>query len=572
MPAASPSTSPAATPDAAEPLRAARPVSDVPLAPRALALLTPARVGIAFILLVALARFGYLALRSPYTLAEDEAHYWEWSRNLGWSYYSKGPGVAYAIAAATRLFGDVEWAVRLPAVLFGALGALFTLLLTRDLFRGHALARPASSLAGVLFVLVPAFALASFLMTIDGPYIACFAAACAAAWRALRMRSRLAWPALALALGVGFLFKYTILLLPLGLAAYALLDRRNLRLAPRPLPWIALALLLLGLCSAPVVVFNAHHDWDTVRHLLGHLGVEGGDVALAPEETAPAYAPSWTLEYVALQHVVAGPALALAILGAVALARAGRRDAAQDADRPEQAPSVLRFCIAASASVYAFYLGVTLFTRAEANWAIAGMVPLLPLAAYAGVLSLRLRRPLLRALLNFALVIGVLTNLAFPGAPLLARLPLVGDAVPLDRLTGLRPVAAAAADLGARLREQTGREPIYMSAHYGRASQLAFYLPDHPTTYAAGHMFGGRRTQYDVWEHTDLSNPDVLARLEGRPAVLFGKNPDLWTIYFDRVEQVPDLPGEPQPHRNVYIAYGFHAPREGSAPETEAAP
>jgi undecaprenyl-diphosphatase len=74
------------------------------------------------ILLLAIAalacRLLYLALLSPYTLVEDEAHYWEWSRRLDWSYYSKGPGVALAIAASTRVFGDTEFGVRAPAAIF----------------------------------------------------------------------------------------------------------------------------------------------------------------------------------------------------------------------------------------------------------------------------------------------------------------------------------------------------------------------------------------------------------------------------------------------------------------------
>jgi hypothetical protein len=65
---------------------------------------------------VTLARVLYLVFLCPYTLIEDEAHYWEWSRRLEWSYYTKGPGVAWSIAAATRLLGDHEFAVRLPAV------------------------------------------------------------------------------------------------------------------------------------------------------------------------------------------------------------------------------------------------------------------------------------------------------------------------------------------------------------------------------------------------------------------------------------------------------------------------
>ena len=48
-------------------------------------------------------------------LIADEAHYWEWSRRLDWSYYSKGPMVAYLIALPTRLGANTEFWVRLPA-------------------------------------------------------------------------------------------------------------------------------------------------------------------------------------------------------------------------------------------------------------------------------------------------------------------------------------------------------------------------------------------------------------------------------------------------------------------------
>jgi 4-amino-4-deoxy-L-arabinose transferase-like glycosyltransferase len=74
-------------------------------------------------------RLVYLAFWCPLDLAPDEAHYWDWSRRLDWSYYSKGPLVAVLIRASCWLFGDLSralngtemLAVRLPAVLCGAL-------------------------------------------------------------------------------------------------------------------------------------------------------------------------------------------------------------------------------------------------------------------------------------------------------------------------------------------------------------------------------------------------------------------------------------------------------------------
>src|SRR5215218_3143086 len=72
---------------------------------------------------------AYLGWLCPLDLSPDEAHYWHWSRHLDWSYYSKGPLVAWLIRGSCELFGSwseqhtgsLTFAVRLPAVACGAL-------------------------------------------------------------------------------------------------------------------------------------------------------------------------------------------------------------------------------------------------------------------------------------------------------------------------------------------------------------------------------------------------------------------------------------------------------------------
>src|SRR5438034_44296 len=90
----------------------------------------PYRLTAAVLILgAAILRLFYLACDCPLDLAPDEAHYWDWSRHLDWSYYSKGPLVAWLIRLSCILFGDLSFAltgsemlaVRLPAVLCGAL-------------------------------------------------------------------------------------------------------------------------------------------------------------------------------------------------------------------------------------------------------------------------------------------------------------------------------------------------------------------------------------------------------------------------------------------------------------------
>src|SRR5215213_10072128 len=100
-----------------------------------------------FVFAVTAARLLYLAFACQLDLAPDEAHYWDWSRNLDWSYYSKGPLVAWLIRASCELFGPLSTsltggemvAVRLPAVVCGSLLIVGLYVLTVQVFRSDSL-------------------------------------------------------------------------------------------------------------------------------------------------------------------------------------------------------------------------------------------------------------------------------------------------------------------------------------------------------------------------------------------------------------------------------------------------
>ena len=51
---------------------------------------------------------AWLTAAAGFDLHYDEAQYWEWAQQLDWSYYSKGPLVAWSIALSTGLFGHGE--------------------------------------------------------------------------------------------------------------------------------------------------------------------------------------------------------------------------------------------------------------------------------------------------------------------------------------------------------------------------------------------------------------------------------------------------------------------------------
>src|SRR5438552_10225358 len=123
-------------------------VSSVPMIePRStsrLAWLTPIVCRAIFAALLAFGTFShfrYLNHNCPLTLSGDEAHYWDWSRQLGLSYYSKGPLVGYIIRVSCTLNGaDTMQAVRYPAMIFAVATSVLTYWLIVKLFRSDRLA------------------------------------------------------------------------------------------------------------------------------------------------------------------------------------------------------------------------------------------------------------------------------------------------------------------------------------------------------------------------------------------------------------------------------------------------
>jgi len=140
-------------------------------------------------------------------LSPDEAHYWEWSRRLDLSYYSKGPLIAYLIAGLTLIFGTSAFAIRLGAVGLSLLGAWALYRLGRELY-----GRPEpGALAVVGLQLTPLVWAGSLITTIDPPFIVIWTLGLWAAHRALSSGSTGAWLLVGLAIGVGSLAKYAML-------------------------------------------------------------------------------------------------------------------------------------------------------------------------------------------------------------------------------------------------------------------------------------------------------------------------------------------------------------------------
>lgn len=499
--------------------------------------------------MVTIARIVFLVWFSPYELTGDEAHYWEWSRRPALSYYTKGPGVAWAIAASTSVLGTSEAAVRLPAVIVSAVAMFGAAGLGAVLMPG---VRRAPLLALLVYLCVPVYHATALLMTIDGPMIAAWAVAGLGAALAMRglMNGRRAIGAHALlgaAVGVGFLFKYTIILMAIGVVAAWIGSRR--RFGAPWVPGAVVAALVALACASPVIVWNEQHGWPTVSHLLWHIGSSPPDDAATAEspDTGPAWTPVWTLEMVGAQLAFVGPVIALMLMGM----RAGARS-----EEDDQTVHLRRLLVWCGAPTLIFYLGLTLFARGQGNWPIGAFTTFVPLAA---AVVARARPGWPRALWHWAIGYGLVAAVGMLMLPLVARLPLAGPLIPVGRFSGAR---ATAREVERVIEEQGLTDPIIIAARYQRAGLLAFYMTGRPVVYCAQHITGDRRTSYDDFADTSLRDPS----LHGRDAVLIDSGERKWTRWFnfDWTEQVRAEPVK------MHAARGFRGPSDLGPPGSPA--
>ena len=564
------------------------PAADRPAARPAwrLAWLTPGVCRVLFALVLAfgfLSHLRYLHVDCPIDLSGDEAQYWDWSRNLDLSYYSKGPLVAYIIRASTELFGNTMPAVRYPALVLGVMTSVVTYLLALKLFRSDRVALGTV----LLYHVVPMFVAGSVLMTIDPPFFFCWALATYLLTFAVFDGKRWAWLAVGGVAGVGFLAKYAMFLWFLPAAIVLLADRPSRRWLRTPWPYASLA--VAALFTTQVIVWNARNGWVSAKHVGTQTGTSEGQFALGN-----------VLELVLGQIGIVGPGMFVIMVGAVvyAFTRRDRGDGSDDASRrgsPAAPPraAALEYAPANGAPNHprtdpfarqmrflaifgVTFFGLTFLTafraKVQMNWPAPAYFTLMILAAY--FLSTRLAdratwKPW-RPWVVFTIVFGLLMlpiahdpGLLYPAVrwananlvPLKAEWAekggwrkAVAGVLPAGEISGqqvdftykLKGWEEAGDALSAELRT-LGPGAFALCHDYQQAGALAFYLDGQPKTYYAASFYAtepGRRTQYDIWVGNDLSPTGPLV---GRNAVFLGRHDkpfaDLLNA-FDRVEGV----------------------------------
>ena len=414
-----------------------------------------------FVIALTVIRLSMLATTD---LEFDEAHYWMWSERLAPAYFSKGPGIAFAMRASTAIFGANEFGVRFFSPILAAGTSLLMFYFARRLF---------SAMAGLWTVLalnvIPIFNIGAFVMTIDSLSVFFWLAGMFTFWLALERSPRFSWhwPLTGLLIGLGFLSKYTNALELVSILLVLALARRLRQEFARP--GLYLLLTVFALCTIPPILWNAQHAWITLTHLRSRGGIEQGFGFHPPE----------IMSFLGEHFLAYSPFLFLALAwGVIASWR-----------RVNQQFKVL-FLMWFGLPVFAFYFLLSMNKSAAPNWDALAFPGFGLLAIY--FWWERLQRSLvLRLCAGAALLVGLIMSVIALDTDLLRTAGVeLQRSDPSDRMRGWKSATSAVEKTRNSLEAKLGEKLFLIADARDRASEISFYLrdkrpesPGHPPVY-----------------------------------------------------------------------------------------
>lgn len=395
-------------------------------------------------------------------LVGDEAYYWLWTQHPDWSYFSKGPGVAWAITLGTTLFGNNELGVRFVSVMLGAGTGWMLFLWGRSVFDERT-----GFWAVVCASFSPLFLIGSFLMTIDPLSVFFWGAAGWFCWKGLGKASVANGALIGLMIGLGALAKYTNLIQIACILAFALwepTERKRLLSAK-----YAMLLLVSLACLLPIVIWNANHEWITVTHLQ-HRGDLDKPFSINLYELA---------EFLLSQAVVLNPLLLLILLAGILFARPlGWNDTGR------------RFLLSQVLPLFILYSLLSLNKAGQANWTAPAFLGVIVLVARYGILLHERCGAVGKWSVRAALGVCVFLIVCVHALPLIPP-----EAFPRDPMRRLRGWKATAEKVEAIQKEQNAS--FIISQNRELTSLLSFYHPQQQRCYIPSH--NGILNQFSFW-------------------------------------------------------------------------
>ena len=309
----------------------------------------------------ALAILALVALRlvaAAYTpITFDEAYYWMWSKHLAGGYYDHPPGVAVVIRLGTLIAGDTELGVRLVSILLALPMSWAVYQATLILFGSRQVASTATLFLNVTLMA----AVGTMIVTPDAPLLVASSFLLFALAKVWQTGRGAWWLAVGAAAGCALLSKYTALFFGPAILIWlvAVPKLRHWLISP----WLYLGGLVALLLFAPVIHWNADHQWVSFIKQMGRARIED-------------FRPVFIAELIPTQIAFATPLVW--ILGAMGLYALFQRRAGAF---PARVLVNTMFW-----TIVAYFVWHSLHARVEANW----FAPVYPAFAVAAAVAAHL--------------------------------------------------------------------------------------------------------------------------------------------------------------------------------------
>ncbi|MHB1458340.1 MAG: glycosyltransferase family 39 protein, partial [Armatimonadota bacterium] len=411
-----------------------------------------------------------------------------WSRHLELSYFDHPPMVAYFIRLTT-LFSQSEFAIRLTAVICMTIAAWVLYKLALKLFDERI-----ADISLLIMMFLPVTQAGYLIVTPDSPLVLFWSLTLYCIYTALWEEKRNYFIWAGICAGLLLLSKYTGILLIPAVFIFLLLSRFRTELTKKD---IYITLFLAFLIFAPVVIWNAQHEWISFRFQLTH-GM-GGEKEYSLKHLG---------DFLGGQAFVANPIFMLAMLFyAIRYAKVNFRD------------ERLLFLVLPFLFTFAFFLYGGLSKKSEANWAVPAYLTGTILLAY--WISKYNRRWISYS--GIALTVIMIVLMKFPEA-----IPgLHGKLVMKRQFMGYKEIFRE----GMKYTRQPGT--IILSDSYQNASEARYYMGKEQEVYILSPK---RISMYDFWKQ-DIENQHL------KEAIYFGADENLPGLrnYFTSIKLIDTL-------------------------------
>lgn len=200
-----------------------------------------------------------LLILDKFGLTDDEAHYWQYSQHLDFSYYDHPGMVGYLIYLSTKIFGNTLYGVRLPALVCFFVASFYFYKLVKEIFNSKIAFR-----STLLLNLIPIAFVGSIITLPDAPVGMFWMAYLFYFYKFVITKDSLLLYLCGAILGLAFISKYNAVFLLIGSLIIFVFNSELRRFFIKKDFYIYL--IITFVFSSPLVLWNIAHNFVSFQY------------------------------------------------------------------------------------------------------------------------------------------------------------------------------------------------------------------------------------------------------------------------------------------------------------------